>query len=291
MLRNYFLSFALLIICSWTYGQNNSKMNMWQDSLVNLGSKMFGTGAETERIESNFAFVKTLVSALKEPNSFYFDFEALDVVSILQAPNRSFRIISWNLPLQDGSYLYYGTLQHKSGTIKLTPLLDKTFEIKSPGEDIVSNKNWYGAQYYDIKPLDKNRYILLGWKGHHRDYMKKVIDILNIAPDGDVSFGAKVFSDDPQITRKIFSFTREAAMYLKYNAKEARVEFDHIVPADPSLKDNYKYYGPDLTHDAYRMKDGKLVFEENIVIENSSLKDDGRYIDPVKPNKKHKSGL
>lgn len=266
-------------------------MNVWQDSLLNLGAKMFGESEETIRIESNFTFVKTLVSALKEPNSFYFAFEKLKMVSILDAPDKSFRIISWNIPLQDGSYLYYGTIQHKSGTIKLTPLLDKTFEINSPEEDIVSNKSWYGAQYYDIRPLAKNQYILLGWKGHHTDYMKKVIDILNIAPDGHVSFGAKVFSDNPQVARKIFSFTREAAMYLKYNAKETRVEFDHIVPADPSLKGNFKYHGPDLTHDAYRLKNGKLVFEEDILIENSSLEDDGRYIDPKKNNKKLKSGL
>ncbi len=291
MLRNCFLLFSLLMICSSGYGQNNSKMTVWQDSLLNLGSRMFGEIAETERIESNFTFVKTLVSALKEPNSFYFAFEKLKMVSILSAPDKSFRIISWNLPLQDGSYLYYGTIQHKSGTIKLTPLLDKTFQIDSPDLTVVSNKDWYGAQYFDIVPLAKNQYIVLGWKGHHPDYTKKVIDILNFAPNGDVSFGAHVFSDDPKLARKIFSFTRQAAMYLKYNGAEARIEFDHIVAADPSMEGNFKYYGPDLSHDAYVIERGKLVFKENIQLQNPVSGDEGKYIDPLKPSKKLKSGL
>lgn len=291
MLRNCFLSFTLLIICSFGYGQNNAKMNVWQDSLLKLGTRMFGEIAETERIESNFSFVKTLVSALKEPNSFYFDFEKLRMISILNSPDRSFRIISWNLPLQDGSYLYYGTIQYKAGTIKLTPLLDKTFQINAPEEDVVSNKNWYGAQYYQMIPLSKNQYVLLGWKGHHADYTKKVIDVLTFAPNGDVSFGAPIFSDDSKLTRKIFSFTRQASMYLKYNEAENRIEFDHIVPADPSLKGNFKYYGPDLSHDGYLIEQGKLVFKEDIQVQNPVSEDEGRYIDPRKPDKKLKSGL
>lgn len=291
MLKNCFLSISLLLICSFSHGQNNLKMNIWQDSLSQLGAQMFGKVAETERIESNFAFVKTLVSALKEPNSFYFNFDKLRMISVLNAPDNSFRIITWNLPLQDGSYLYYGTIQHRSGTIKLTPLLDKTFQISNPERDIVANKDWYGAQYYDIIPLAKNQYILLGWKGHHADYTKKVIDVLNLSSDGTASFGAKVFSDDHTLSRKIFSYTRQASMYLKYNAAQRRIEFDHIVPADPSLKGDFKYYGPDLSYDGYSVENGKLIFKPNIPIQNPERGDEDQYIDPSKPSKKFKSGL
>lgn len=266
-------------------------MNVWQDSLLNLGRQMFGKAAETERIESNFTFVKTLVSALKEPNSFYFNFEKLRMISILYAPDNSFRIISWNLPLQDGSYLYYGSIQYKLGTIKLTPLLDKTFQINNPERDVVPAKDWYGAQYYEIIPLTKYQYVLLGWKGHHADYTKKVIDVLNFSPNGEVTFGAAVFSDDDTRMRKIFSYTKQASMHLKYNADKKLIEFDHIVPADPSLKGNFKYYGPDLSYDGYSIENGKLVFKENIQIQNPERADEDQYIDPNKPSKKIKSGL
>ena len=266
-------------------------MNAWQDSLLNLATQIVGKVAETERIESNFTFVKTLVSALKEPNSFYFNFEKLKMVSVLNSPDNSFRIMTWNLALQDGSYLYYGTIQHKSGTIKLTPLLDKTFQIGNPDQDVISNKDWYGAQYYQIMPLSKGQYALLGWKGHHADYTKKVIEVLNFSPNGEVTFGAHVFSDDAKLSRRIFSYTKQASMYLKFDAAQSRIEFDHIVPADVSLKGNFKYYGPDLTYDAYVLANGKLILKKDIKIQNPERGDEDKYIDPSKPSKKFKSGL
>lgn len=291
MLRNCFLSLGLLFVCFLSYGQNNLKMNAWQDSLLNLATQIVGKVAETERIESNFTFVKTLVSALKEPNSFYFNFEKLKMVSVLNSPDNSFRIMTWNLALQDGSYLYYGTIQHKSGTIKLTPLLDKTFQIGNPDQDVISNKDWYGAQYYQIMPLSKGQYALLGWKGHHADYTKKVIEVLNFSPNGEVTFGAHVFSDDAKLSRRIFSYTKQASMYLKFDAAQSRIEFDHIVPADVSLKGNFKYYGPDLTYDAYVLANGKLILKKDIKIQNPERGDEDKYIDPSKPSKKFKSGL
>ena len=273
-----------------TFGQNLRKMEQWQDSLVALGNQVFQNPSEAERIDKNFAFVKTLVSSLKEPNSYFYAFEKLKFISILKPADNSFRIFSWNVPLQDGSYLYYGAIQFKSGSLKLTPLLDKTFEIADPNKDIVTSQNWYGAQYYEIIPLKPNQYILLGWKGHHAEYTKKVIDIINIDKD-QVTFGAPIFSDDSQLVRKIFSYTRQATMLLKYNETNNVIEFDHIAPANPSLKDNYKYYGPDMTHDAYAIGDGKLIFKENIKLSNPENLIDDSYIDPKKGDPKKKSGL
>ena len=286
-----------LAVCAVGFGrlsaQNIQKMDRWQDSLLHVGRQMFQSPVETERIERNFTFVKTLVSALKEPNSFFYTFDKLDMISVISTPDNSLRIFSWNIPLEDGSYLYYGTIQHKTpgGKLKLTPLLDKTFEIQNPTEDITPAGKWYGAQYYDIIPLAKNQFVLLGWKGHHAEYTKKVIDILNISPSGEVTLGAPVFSDAPKMVRKIFSYTKDATMYLQFNKKSNSIEFDHIVPASPQLEGNFKYYGPDLTHDAYEVKGGRLIFKENISLQNAEKEGEGHYIDPLRPSRKLKSGL
>src|SRR5690606_7932922 len=224
--------------------QNIQKMDQWQDSLLHVGRQMFQSGAEAERIERNFVFVKTLVSALKEPNSYFYAFDKLDMISVISAPDNSFRIFSWNIPLQDGSYLYYGSIQHKvaGGKLKLTPLLDKTFEIQNPTQDITSNSTWYGAQYYDIIPISKYQFILLGWKGHHAEYTNKVIEVLHISPAGEVKLGGPVFSDDPKMVRKIFSYTKNASMYLQFDKERSRIVFDHIVPVSPQHEGNFKYY-------------------------------------------------
>jgi len=273
--------------------QNIQKMNIWQDSLLQLGQQMFQHEAEAERLERNFVFIKTLVSALKEPNSYYYNFEKLDMISVLSSPDNDFRIFSWNIPLQDGSYLYYGSIQHKvaGGQLKLTPLLDRTFAFQKPTEEITSPEQWYGAQYYEIIPLSKQHYVLLGWKGHQAEYSKKVIEILRMSPDGTITLGAPVFTDNPKMTRKVFSYARTATMYLRHNAPLNRIEFDHIVAVAPEYEGNFQYYGPDLTHDAYELRGGRLVFRENIVLQAHEQGNESHYIDPLKSKNSRKSGI
>lgn len=284
----------LCVLLGTTSGQNLQKMNIWQDSLLHLGQQMFSKDLiEAERLESNFRFVKALVSALKEPNAFYFKFDQLEMISILESPHQDFRIFSWNIPLEDGSYLYYGAIQHKiaGGKLKLTPLLDKTFEIVNAEQDITSNEMWYGAQYYDMVALSRDTYALLGWKGHHPEYTHKVIEILQIDKDGSVQLGAPIFSDDPLIVRKIFSYARTSSMFLQYNSAFHRIEFDHIIPVSPEYEGNYKYYGSDLTHDAYEVGDRRLIYRGDIDLSNPESGDEDKYIDPLRPNTKMRSGF
>lgn len=293
-MRGYFLLFLFSTLTLGTlFGQNIQKMNSWQDSLVDLGHQMFVRVAEAERLESNFKFIKTLVSALQEPNAYYYSFDKLDMISILSSPQDDFRIFSWNIPLQDGSFLYYGAIQHKiaGGKLHLTPLLDKTFEISNPDEDVTTNQMWYGAQYYGIVPVADGKYALLGWKGHHPEYSQKVIEILQIDDKGEVRLGAPVFSDDPSLVRKIFSYTRSATMYLQYNPDSNRIDFDHLVPLRPEFEGDYKHYGPDLTHDGYRIGEQGLILEEDIDIHNPVRGDENRYIDPSRVDRRLKSGL
>lgn len=294
-MRSCFLFLSCLsILLGSASGQNLQRMNTWQDSLLQLGKQMFSPElAEAERIESNYKFVRTLVSALQEPNAFYYKFDSLEMISIIDSPHDNFRVFSWNIPLQDGSYLYYGAIQHKEagGKLKLTPLLDKTFEIVNPEKDITTNEMWYGAQYYEIVALSRNSYALLGWKGHHPEYTHKVIEILQVGKEGAIQLGAPIFSDDPSAVRKIFAYSRTSSMYLHFNSAFQRIEFDHIIPISLEYEGNYKYYGSDLTHNAYVLEDGRLYLKENIDLSNPETGNEDKYIDPLRPNTKLKSGF
>lgn len=265
MLKNCFLIVLFLIIAKMSSGQNLQKMQMWQDSLANLGKAIYSHTSDVERLESNFLFVKTLVSALKESNSYFFNFEQLNMMSTVRSPDDSFRIFSWNIPLQDGSFLYYGSVQFKSGTLKLVPLLDKTFEITDANKTIVDNTKWYGAQYYEIVPFRPNQYLLLGWKGHNAFVSQKVIEVLTIDSPGKVKLGEAIFADDKDIVRKVFSYAKDATMLLRYNKDENRIEFDHLVPLDGTGQDHNV---PDLSHDAYILKMSGLELLKNITIFN-----------------------
>jgi len=260
-----FLTFFLFCGFFLSFGQNLQKMQVWQDSLSQLGQKMFTQAAEVERIESNFLFVKTLVSVLKEPNSYFYDFDKLNMISAVRSPDNSFRIFTWNVPLQDGSYLYYGSIQFKSGTLKLLPLLDKTFEIADVHTNVLNNSQWYGAQYYDIVPFRPNQYLLLGWKGHNALVSQKVIEVLTVDAKGNVTLGATIFSDNSIIARKIFFYAKQATMLLRFNKLENRIEFDHLVPLEGEQKEQNV---PDLSHDAYVLRNRDLALLKNISILN-----------------------
>lgn len=266
MLKNCFLIFSICCISMASFGQNLQKMRIWQDSLTSLGRQVFSVASESERMESNFLFVKTLVSALKEPNSYFYSFDSLKMISIVSSPDEQFRIFSWNMPLHDGSYLYYGAVQMRSGTLKLTPLLDKTFELKNSNEEITDHSKWYGAQYYEIIPYSTRSYLLLGWKGHDSQCSEKVIEVLKIDPEGKLIFGQNIFSDDPKIVRKIFKYSKSATMLLRYNGDKRRVEFDNLVPLNSGKN---QIYIPDLSHNGYILKDGKLVFIDDVEVLNN----------------------
>lgn len=264
-----------------------------QDSLTRLGYQMYNNPSEPERLKANFSFVKTLVAALNTSHSFDFGFDSLKMVSLLHAPDGKFRLFSWHLPLNDGSYLYYGAIQVRTGdgSLSLFPLLDKTYEIEKPDEAILSNTDWYGAQYYRIIPFGAD-YLLLGWKGHTPEVNQKVVEVLQLSDKGPV-LGKKIFRDagTQHAARLIYRFSRQATMYLEYDEVENRIVLDHLSPADERFRGQFQYYGPDMSHDAWLLQGGELVRSADILMHNLPDSLDGAFNDPKRPDNHPKSGL
>lgn len=270
-----------------------AEISRLQDSLVRLGHVMYNEPGEPERLKANFTFVKTLVSALKTPHSYSFPFDSLNMVSILRSTDDRLRIFSWHIQLNDGSYLYYGTVQLRTpdGSLRLYPLLDKTFEIEKPEEAITDGSSWYGAQYYRLIPFHDD-YLLLGWKGHTPSETQKVIEVLRLTAGG-VQLGNTVFEgkDTGANARMIYRYNRNASMYMVYDSSQNRIILDHLVPMDANREGQYEHYGPDMTHDAWLVERGRLVFLPEIDIMNLPDANDERYNDPLDRRNHPKSGM
>lgn len=291
----------LLLILGFACGLASAKgqsvdqvaMEAIQDSLATLGYTIYNEPAEPERLKANFAFVKTLVSALKMPYSYHFGFDSLTMVSMLRSPDDQFRVFSWHVLLNDGSYLYYGTIQLNTpdGSLKMYPLLDKTYEIESPETAVTTAERWYGAQYYRIIPLGTD-YLLLGWKGHTVQLTQKVIDVLSFA-NGNVKLGKAIFDSDSTRgqTRMIYRYSRNARMFMDYDRAENQIVMDHLAPPDEQDEGQYEQYGPDLTYDAWHLKNGTLVLIPDIPLANPATPEDDYYNDPKKPASHPKSGF
>ncbi|MFD0941577.1 hypothetical protein [Pedobacter boryungensis] len=273
-----------------TYNVNgNPKLDLYQDSLVVLSEATFAAKDDLSRFEKNAQFVKKLVTALKVNDSFKYNFDSLKRVSILKSPDNSFRIITWFVPTDQGTYRYYGTIQlgTVNGSLNLIPLADSTPTI-TDANAITNGKNWYGARYYEMIPVIVNGkqpyFILLGWKGNDQKTTKKVIEVLSFEKN-EAIFGKNIFEtvkNGALKNRVIFEYNKLNSMTLTVDAKTSMIVFDHLAPYDPKMVNNFEYYGSDLSFDGYKLTWGKLSLVENIELKNDPSPNDDLYGKPVK---------
>lgn len=265
-------------------------MVQMQDSLQKLSYKMINDESEPERYNANYSFIKTLVNTLKNPHSFNFQFDSLKTISIQTAPDKRFRIFSWHVMNNDGSYRYYGTIQmnNPSGKLEMFPLVDYTPAIQNPKDTVTTNDKWYGAQYYRIISVLNNvqipYYILLGWKGNTVKSTKKVIEVLYFK-NGKAHFGMPLFDGDKEHAgnkRIIFEYNRKATMLLNFEPSNATIVFDHLAPPDPKLNGKYDLYGPDFSYDGYRLLNGRWKFVQDLELKNNPTDQDDNFNDPRK---------
>jgi hypothetical protein len=265
-----------------------------QDSLQVLSYKMINDNIEPERYNANYKLIKTLVNILRIPYSFNFSFDSLKTISIQTSPDKRFRIFSWHVMNDDGSYRYYGTIQmnNPEGKLQMFPLVDYTPAIKNSTDTITTNDKWYGAQYYRMISVLNNvqtpYYVLLGWKGNTANSTKKVIEILYFK-EGKAYFGMPVFDGDKDMLKKkriIFEYDRRASMVLNFEQSISTVVFDHLAPPDPKLKGRFELYGPDLSYDGYKLVNGRWKFVQSLEMKNSSTDQDDNFNDPRKMKQK-----
>lgn len=266
---------------------NAKLLSMYQDSLNHLGKKLVNDDTEMERMNANTDFIKTLVQALRVPHSFNFHFDSVKTIKILKAPDNRYRILTWYVAYDDGSYRFYGTIQMNTGEeLKMFPLTDYSPFMKNAEDTITDNTKWLGAQYYKIIPIYTGQnpyYILLGWKGNTVKTTKKVIEVLSFNREGKPVLGMPVFDGNGKTRKRIvFEYARQVSMLLKYQEDQHLIVFDNLAPPDKKQTGKFDLYGPDLSYNGYRFKNGKWVYVDNLDMKNSPDTHDDDYIDPKK---------
>ncbi|TCD18099.1 hypothetical protein EZ456_21900 [Pedobacter psychrodurus] len=295
LIRFYILLIFGTLSFSLKAQQAPNQLNVFQDTLIKISTRIVAAQSDAQKLAVNGNFVKTLVEALKAPNSFSYPFDSLKNISVIKSSDQAFRILSWYVLLENGTYRYYGTIQMntKNGPLKLYPLIDQTENLSDPNI-VTNNQKWFGARYYEIVSVTSgNRlpyYVLLGWKGNTQFTTKKVIDILSFDKD-NLTFGAPVF-DGKELKEKnriIFEYAKSNAMTLKTDMKAGMIVFDHLASFDSEIKGKFEYYGSDGTFDGFKIIGGKLKLQEDITLNNDPNSSDELYADPkknVKPIRK-----
>jgi hypothetical protein len=195
-------------------------------------------------------------------------------LSRVEAPDGSFRLITWNLPKADGSYAYEGLLLARSSKLtSLYELRDMTAGINNPELAELGPEKWYGALYYQVMPIKKGgktMYTLLGWKGHSAVETRKVIEVLSFR-GGKPRFGAPLFGKGKlKEHRRVFGFAAQASMMLHADPERGRIVLDHLSPLHADMAGKGALMGPDMSFDAFVWDKGQWRYERDIDLRDPS---------------------
>ncbi|MBP5365021.1 MAG: hypothetical protein J6Y82_03750 [Bacteroidales bacterium] len=191
-------------------------------------------------------------------------------MQVVQNEAKTVRVVTYMTSYADFTSKCHGFVLHKSskdGQIKCEYLDDCTNDIKSVEYAKLKADKWYGAVYSAIIEIQIGKqlyYTLLGFKSNDGLIKTRVIDILSFKKDKSV-FGAPYFlHEKATYLRRIFQYSSEANMLLRYDAAQKQIVMDHLSPSNSMFAGEYRFYGPDFSYDAYEITKDGWTFREDI---------------------------
>lgn len=258
---------------------NLQQLQTAEAEMMPLTVTMFTDTNNLERMKACYTFIPKFVNALKVEGSFAYQFDSLGMLSILYPSDSTFRVITWQVSLEGGSYRYFGAIQmNKGNDLMLYPLIDRTDSIKSPHDTLLSPSFWYGAFYYNLietKAKGKTYYTLFGFDGNDLFSRVKLMDVLHFE-EGKPVFGAPIFEIPDSIsqefpylvkkplTRFMLYYKFDALVTLNYNIDDKIVVFDHVESNHEFGQDIPISLVPDGSYDAFEWKNGKWKYISNV---------------------------
>lgn len=292
MPKYFFYIFLAIPIC-FVGQKNDSLKNLYAqkiEQLKDIQHQVFYSKKEGERLAANKEFIKAIESIASSKNALNFPFDSLKDISTLEPKNKKFKLLTWNIPKDDETHLFFGFLmvnnskRVKTGLFKhetiegyeYFKLVDKSGSIKNPETYIGTPDKWFGMLYYELIEND-DYYTLLAWDGNDKLVQRKYIDVLYFKTDGTPVFGKDVFKfprKNPK--RMMFEYSSDVTMSLKQNTKNGSIVYSHLAPREEGtvMSGLYQYYGPDGSFDSMYQKKGKWVIDEDVDARNDKNKND-----------------
>jgi len=266
--------------------QNKQHINKYADSLKFARQYVLSAEDTEERIVRNDSLRKAVIQFLDQSKSFDYKCDSVPFLGDLHSPDNAFRIITWNLPLDEGRFKYFAFVQTNKGDY--TELIDQNEKLdRKPEFKALKYNNWLGALYYEIIPFNIKKqkyYVLLGWDGKTNMSNRKIIEVMYFDNKQKPRFGKDVFKESKFNKRRvILEYTEDAYVSLRYHPEKKWIVFNHLMPMKPELEGVYEFYRPDMSFDAYElMKNGWELLEDVDIRQEKTNKP---YIDPRKSRK------
>ena len=285
-----FLVFTLHSLSIFAQKGNNNLFAEYEDTLKVMAHTIMNAETEAEKRLANTAFITNLNEVLQYEKSFKFPFDSLPTIARILSPDNTFRIFNWLLKKDNGAYEYYAIVHYHNIKLKryeIIPLVDNSENIRNAEQEDLDAKNWYGGIYYQIayiKKIGRKYYTLLAWDGNDGNSTKKIIDVLYFSGKNKIKFGLPIFKKNKKESQKrvVIEYDAKTSVSVRYQEKEKRIVFNHLVPPKKDLEGLEEYYIPEGTFNSYQYNKGKWLLEEDIDIRNQQK---------VKRIKKPKRGL
>jgi len=284
MKKIFFLTlFSILTISVFSQKVSKQLIAEYEDTLKVMAHTIMNGENQAVKTEANNAFISTLQEVLQFERSFNYPFDSLKTISIKISSDSKVRIYTWLLKKDNGNYQYFGFVHYKNKSKKryeIITLNDNSENIRRPENEQLDNNNWYGALYYDIiyiKKKGRTYYTLLGWDGNNDISTKKIIDVMYFSGREKIKFGASIFKKGKTTTKRfIIEYNATSTISVRYEEKEKRIIFDHLMPMRKDLEGLHEYYIPDGTYNAMKYTNGKWEFKNDVAANNPSSKNPAR---------------
>ena len=263
-MKKFFCSFLFLLIFQNIFAQDIENINLIFEKISNEEN-------DTVKMVLNESIKEILEDFFKNEKSFSADFKQVKNVGKITSKDNFVNIYTWNILLEK-SVLFNCFIQQKNGKVDY---MSQKNCYKPTENQTVSPNNWYGALYYQIAPFKRNSktyYVLAGYGQYQPETKIKVLEVLDLHND-TLLFGSPVFMKENKIaySRIVFEYDVNSSMYLEYNEKKRRFEFDHLVPM--RVEDGEVVsFGPDTDIDGYKLDGEYWYFVDNLKIKNQITK-------------------
>ncbi len=254
-------------------GEALAKMKLQEDTLVKIADSLYADMMDEDRIEACYHFIKQLKTALKEENSFAYDFPQLQKkINIMYPKDKSFRLMNWEVKFANTVRRYYGVIQANSKDMVLFPLVDYSPNIEKGIEDsVLTAGKWMGCQYYNMIEQDINgrpMYFLFGINRTGILSNKKLVDVLYFS-QGKPVFGAPLFVPNERepyktVTRFVLEYKKDATPTLNFDPEMNMIIFDKMASEIGDKNRKYSYV-PVGDYEGMRFEGGRWIHQSQVV--------------------------
>ena len=216
-------------MCLSLSAQDKALMANYQSELQQLFEDVYTAPTDNQRYLASESAVKLFTEALSVENSIRWQWDFGSKVSVLTAPDKKFRIITWPVVNDVGEYECFGLVQALNERTKeydVYELHDRSELIVNRQEEILGPDRWLGAVYQElITTTYENRtyYTLLGWNGVDYLTQRKIIEPICFKSGGSQpQFGQNLFRKEPNLRRVVLEYTKTAMVTLRYEEQYVR---------------------------------------------------------------------